>query len=167
MADDPADRPALDTADPARSTNPAAVPTRRPGGARRRRVAGGRPHNVPVRFSKDEYKLLRDRAAAVGLTPSAFLAAAAEPRDRLGLGRMSGEERRAWASELAAVRRLLAAVGNNLNQLARAANSGAAVDRTEAAATIDACDRAVHRVDQVLDQLHAGRPTTGPARTSG
>lgn len=141
----------------ATSDKPAA-PGRRTGGARRRRVAGGRRHNVPVRFSEDEYEALRTRAAAAGLTPSAYLAAAAEPRDRLGRTTMSGEERRVWASELMATRRLLAATGNNLNQLARAANSGAAVDRAGAAASIGACDRVVDRIDALLDRLQAGRP---------
>jgi hypothetical protein len=70
---------------------------------------------------------------------------------------MPVEERRAWASELMAVRRLIAATGNNLNQLARAANSGAAVDRGQAAAAIGACDHAVNRATAVLEQLHATR----------
>lgn len=149
--------PAAGRGGPPAGAQPARRPPR-PTGQRRRRITGGRPHRVPVRFSAEEYAALRARAAAAGLTPAAYLAAAVEPRDRLGLARMSGEERKGWAAELAAVRRLTAAVGNNLNQLARAANSGADIDRGQAAATIRACDRAVERVGDVLDQLHAGRP---------
>lgn len=126
--------------------------------ARRRRVAGGRPHEITVSLSGDELALVQAHAAAAGLSVGAYLGAAgAYARDGLNVAGMSAEERRGWAAELMAVRRYLAAVGNNLNQLARAANAGSAVDRGAAAATVEACRRAVARTDGVLDQLHGGR----------
>jgi Bacterial mobilisation protein (MobC) len=125
--------------------------------SRRRRLPGGRPHNLRVRLSEAEYESVQSRAGAAGLSVAAYLAAAAEPRGPLGVTHMPAEERRAWASELMAVRRLVAAVGNNVNQLARAANSGAAVDPDEVRAVLEACDRVVTRTATVLDQLGAGR----------
>ena len=67
----------------------------------------------------------------------------------------SGEsttERRAVIAELLAVRRLLAAVSNNVNQLARHANSGDEFPE-EAAATLQAVRRLVPRIDAAADAL--------------
>ena len=110
-----------------------------------------------VRLSDAEFASVQARAEAAGLSVAAYLAAAAEPRGPLGVAHMPAGERRAWASELMAVRRLVAAVGNNLNQLARASNSGAEVDPGEARAVLDACDRVVARTGDVLDHLGAGK----------
>lgn len=145
---------------PAEPSEPgsAAAPARpRRTGARRRRVPGGRPYTVSVDLSEDEFRSISERASEVGLSIGAYIAAAAEPRTSFGIAGMPAMERRAWATELMAVRQLLAAAGNNVNQLAAAANSGARVDPGTANATINACDRAAARVTELLDRLLGGR----------
>lgn len=133
-------------------------PTRPPRSrARRRRTPGGRPHYVTVRLSEEEFETVSARAADAGLSAGAFLAGAADSRTGLGVSGMSAAERRGWATELMAVRRLLAATGNNINQLARASNSGVAVNAGVTAAAIRADDRARARLAEILDQLHGGR----------
>lgn len=153
-------------ADASEPGSAAAPVSSRRAGARRRRVPGGRPYTVSVDLSEDEFRSITERASEVGLSVGAYIAAAAEPRTSLGIAGMPAAERRAWASELMAVRQLLAAVGNNTNQLARAANSGARVDPGAAAATISACDRAAARVTELLERLLGGR-TGQAARRSG
>ena len=73
--------------------------------------------------------------------------------------------------ELFAVERLLAAVSNNVNQVARHANAGAEFP-AEAHAVLDAVRRLVPRIDQVIDELGmtvskhavASRPRDGDQR---
>lgn len=158
--------------DPAGSASPGSRPSTDPDGARtdpprpapgtpltrRRRVTGGRSHVPQVRFSDAEFEVVQQNADAAGLTVSGYLALAAEPRGPLGVAQMPVAERRAWASELMAVRLLAANIANNLNQLARSANSGAAVDPIQAAAVLTACRRVIGRAESVLGQLQAGKP---------
>lgn len=123
-----------------------------PNGARRRRrvESGGRPNQVKVRFTDEELARVRSRAAEVGLTAASYLAEIGQaarpglptpageqatgatgivvpaPRERLVIERGGGfgvMERRALATELAAVRRILSGVATNLNQMAKIANS--------------------------------------------
>lgn len=93
-----------------------------------------------------EYQRLARGAAACGMSIAAFLARAglnaARDLDRTA-AEVAGE--REVVSELFALRRHLGQIGNNLNQVAKAANSGA--DAPHATAVLAAVERAAQRVD--------------------
>jgi hypothetical protein len=68
------------------------------------------------------------------------------------------EHRDALVDELAALRTQLARVGNNLNQLTRAANSGMVPHLEELAPVLARVRGVVHRIDQAADALVTRRP---------
>jgi len=121
---------------------------------RQRREEGGRRHRPTVKLSDREYAVISARAESLGISVPRLLVESA----------MAGSvqpvtERHALYSQLIAARRTLAALGNNLNQIARAANSGAAVPPEVAAAAAHVI-AAVGRVDLVAGQLFSGRSRT-------
>lgn len=75
---------------------------------------GGRTERVYVRLTTAEAAALADRAAAAGLSVSDYVRTTALGADPT--------RRRAMPADVAQVVRHLSAVGNNLNQLARACN---------------------------------------------
>ncbi len=113
-----------------------------------------RVHVCSVRLNDDEKTQLAAAATAARTTLPAFLArsalAAADDLDNTAAA-IAG--RRELVSEFFAARRHLGHVGNNLNQVARALNSGA--QPAELDAVIAATQRAVQRVQDVTDQLLA------------
>ena len=88
----------------------------RPGG-RLRRLAGGRQGVVKVRLSARELGLLEARAAAAGVSKQRFMVELATK------GNWAPAERHALYRVLYAVQGLTSGVANNLNQLARVANT--------------------------------------------
>jgi hypothetical protein len=66
-------------------------------------------------------------------------------------------ERHAAMTEFAGARRLLAAAGNNLNQVARVANSTGRVP-SDGPAVVAAVARVLGRLDRALDRLSVARP---------
>ncbi len=118
-------------------------------GRRRRRanVAGGRVHAHLVRVTAEEHDALVQSAEAQQVSVPRLLVESALSE--------SGEtpaQRQAAMVELFAVRRLLAAVSNNLNQVARHANAGEDFP-ADAAVVLGAVRRIVGRIDQVIDGL--------------
>ncbi|MFD3488764.1 plasmid mobilization protein [Streptomyces sp. NPDC058665] len=105
-----------------------------------------RIHQPSCRMNDTEYRLLASGAAACGMSIAAFLARAGRTAAR-DLGRTAAEVagEREVVNELFALRRHLGQIGNNLNQVAKAANSGA--DAIQASAVLDAVERAARRVD--------------------
>lgn len=105
-----------------------------------------RMHQPSCRMNDREYRLLADGATACGMSIAAFLARAglnaARDLDRTA-AEVAGE--REIVSELFGLRRHLGQIGNNLNQVATAANSGA--DVLHATGVLDAVERAARRVD--------------------
>ncbi|WP_405674753.1 MobC family plasmid mobilization relaxosome protein [Streptomyces sp. NBC_01511] len=105
-----------------------------------------RMHQPSCRMNDTEYQRLARGAAACGMSIAAFLARAglnaARDLDRTA-AEVAGE--REVVSELFALRRHLGQIGNNLNQVAKAANSGA--DAPHATAVLAAVERAAQRVD--------------------
>jgi len=100
-----------------------AGPESRPKG-RVRRVREAEPRRVDqqVKLTKDEREQLRARSGELGVSvPRLMVESALE-------GRETPPERRQQIAELFEVRRLLATVANNVNQLARAANISGQVD---------------------------------------
>ncbi|WP_051752891.1 plasmid mobilization protein [Streptosporangium amethystogenes] len=92
-------------------------PARRPP-VRQRREPGGRPHKHSVRMSDAEQAIVDARAGQAGVSVPRFLVEAGLAGDAA-----SASQLRANAAELLAARRLVAAVGVNLNQLAKVANA--------------------------------------------
>jgi len=120
--------------------------------SRRRRVVGGRQHRHVVRVTPEEEARLLAKALAHHISVPKLLVESA-------LAPSTGEtltERHAAITELFAVHRLLAAVSNNLNQIARATNVTGEV-HDELRATIAAVRKTSFRLDDVADVLGAGQ----------
>ncbi len=120
--------------------------------ARRRRanVAGGRQHRHEVKVTPEEEALLVQRAEAEHVSVARLLVETA-------LAGPAGEtitERRQAMAELFGVHRLLAAVSNNVNQIARATNATGEL-QAELEGTLVAVRRTAARVDAVLEGLSA------------
>ncbi|MFC3687310.1 hypothetical protein [Aquipuribacter hungaricus] len=131
-------------------------------------------------MSEEEFVQLSARAVAAGLSVPAWLVAAGmadrgarapraageseEPGEQrgpsLGGGSMGALERRAWAAELVAVRRLARGVATNVNQLAAGYNATGAV-APEAGAVLDAARRVMDRMDALGALLSGGGSAAG------
>lgn len=96
--------------------------------------------------------MLAQLAAAQGVTVPRLLVESALAGDRA-----TGAQRRDAIIELFAVRRLLAAVSNNVNQVARHANAGEEFP-ADAHAVLDAVRRLVPRISAAAEALAAPVP---------
>ncbi|KWX05991.1 hypothetical protein TH66_00310 [Carbonactinospora thermoautotrophica] len=117
---------------------------RRRGTGRLRRQPGGRRNVVFVRLSDEEKEKIAARAEALGVSIQRLLVESA-----LAGSAQTVTERRALVAELLGVRRLVAALGNNINQLARVANATGAAP-PELAAAAAAVARAMARLDATV-----------------
>lgn len=119
---------------------------------RQANVLGGRPVRRVVKLSASEDAALMVAAAELGVTVPRFLKESA-----LAVSRgESATERRALITELFGVQRHLAAVGNNLNQIARGVN----IDGTVREDLVDALQHlrgTLRDADQVLELLALDR----------
>ena len=118
--------------------------------ARRRRanVAGGRQHRHEVKVTPEEEAILLQLAEAQRVTVPRLLVEAA-------LSAPTGEspsERRNAIAELFGLHRLLAALSNNVNQMARVTNATGNV-HTEMVETLRAVRRTAERIDGAIDGL--------------
>ncbi|MGW6132370.1 MobC family plasmid mobilization relaxosome protein [Cellulomonas sp. NPDC055163] len=125
-----------------------ALPARRFGRRRQANVAGGRPKAYKVTVSDEENDRLVALAGEAGTTVPRLLVESALADRSAG----SVSERRNAAAELFRVYRLLAAVSNNVNQIARATNATGEVHE-ELVATLAAVRRTAERVDGVIEGL--------------
>lgn len=116
----------------------------RPGGrVRRGREAEPRRVYQQVKLTGGERELLRARAAELGVSvPRLLVESALE-------GRETSTERRQQVAGLFEVRRLLATVANNVNQLARSANVSGEV------AVGERLERTLVEVDELLLRIRA------------
>lgn len=117
-----------------------------------------RSYVCSVRLNDTEKHLLVDAAAAARTSLPAFLARAALAAARdpeSAAGSIAGE--RELISEIFASRRHLGHVGNNLNQLARAVNSGDHPSDAQFDAALNAVRRATERVQIATDKLLESR----------
>ncbi|WP_425424524.1 plasmid mobilization protein [Streptomyces katrae] len=107
-----------------------------------------------VRMDDDEHALVATAAKAVGVTVAGFFAKAAlkEAHDpHTSAAAIAG--RRETVIKLFTARRHLAQIGNNLNQLTRAVNSGGRPTDIQLDAVLDSVRRASARVQDATDQL--------------
>lgn len=118
--------------------------------ARRRRenAPGGRRRRHSVLVTPEEEGLLVRLAAEQGVTVPRLLVEAATA-ERVG---ETASDRRELLTELFGVHRALGAVGNNLNQLTRAANATGDL-AVELEHTLAAVRRQLVRLDDTLDGL--------------
>jgi hypothetical protein len=131
------------------------------GRRRRPRVAGGRTGNHRVRVSAEEEAVLQQLAAAQGVDVVELLVESALAGDR-----ETAAMRREAMAELFRVAKLLGSISNNVNQLARHANSGPTFP-ADAAATLAAVRRLLPRVEETIDGLGVtaqSRVFAGPVR---
>lgn len=124
-----------------------------PGGrlfARRRRanVDGGRQHRHEVKVSPEEEGMLLRIAAAQHVTIPRLLVESALS----SATSVTPTERRNAMAELFAIHRLLAAVSNNVNQMARVTNATGEV-QSELSVTLAAVRRTAERIDAAIDGL--------------
>lgn len=125
-----------------------------PGGrlfTRRRRanVDGGRQHEHKVKVSPEEEGLLARLAQAQRVTVPRLLV---ESALAVAAGAETPTERRDAMVELFAVHRLLAAISNNVNQMAKATNATGEV-QAELVQTLRAVRRVAERIDLAIDGL--------------
>ena len=117
---------------------------------RRANASEARTHLHPVRVSEEEKQALLVRAAEQNVSVSRLLVESALA------GGEAPEGRRAVMAELFALRRLLATVANNVNQVAKATNISGTVPDSAAGTLADARDL-MARIDVALDQLGGAR----------
>lgn len=115
---------------------------------RRANVTGGRHARHEVKVSAEEEGRLLRLALAQGVTIPRLLV-------ETTLAREAGEtvtERRNAITKLFELHRLLAAVSNNVNQIAKATNATGEW-QVETTAALDAVRRTAQRIDDAVDEL--------------
>ncbi|WP_218714245.1 MobC family plasmid mobilization relaxosome protein [Arthrobacter sp. BF1] len=118
---------------------------------RRRRVLGGRQHRHVVRVTPEEEARLLSLALEYHVSVPKLLvdSALAGGADAAAV---NASERKELLVQLFGAHRLLAGIANNVNQIARQANSTSEIP-AETNATLAAARRAAERIDELCDQL--------------
>ncbi|REE98989.1 mobilization protein MobC [Thermomonospora umbrina] len=111
------------------------------------RHPGGRKRAVKVLLTEEERATIVRRAEAARVSIPRLLVEAA-----LSGNARTATERRAIVIEVLAVRRLVAALGNNVNQLAKVANSTGEIP-DQLPAVLDAVQRVLDRLDATASEL--------------
>lgn len=123
----------------------------RTGARRLMRAEGGRRHVITVRVTDAELEAISTRAIGAGVSRQRLMVEAALARvDEAGPA-MTASERRALVVELLAARRQVAGLATNINQIAKAANSGHPPD--DLATALRAIHRTLERLDTAVDAL--------------
>ena len=133
------------------------VPAASRGATRRHRVEGGRRLVVKIRFSEAERDAIAVRAASAHVSIPRFMVDSSLARGPQAAVPVQ------LAAEVASLRRLVANLANNINQIARRLNSGGGWDGSVTAAA-DSVRRAMNRLDLALAWFDSPRL---PARRSG
>lgn len=116
--------------------------------ARRRRVEGGRQARHVVRVSPEEEGMLLRLAKAQHVSVPRLLVESA-------IAAEAGEtvtQRKQAMAELFTLHRLLAAISNNVNQMAKATNATGEL-HAELRSTVAAVKRTAERIDDAIDGL--------------
>ncbi|WP_422781745.1 plasmid mobilization relaxosome protein MobC [Plantibacter sp. Mn2098] len=117
------------------------------GKRRRDNVAGGRKHSHRVMVTPEEEGMLQARAQALHVTvPRLLIEAALSPAGE------TPADRRNLAAELLGVRALLRAVSNNVNQIAKHANTTGDLP-ANTTATVRAVDDLSARIDEIVRRV--------------
>lgn len=124
-------------------------------GRRARRADAPRRHRVNLSLNDVERQAVEEAAATEGLSVGAFAAQAAVAVARGQITPIPTDDRERLA-ELVHARVALSRIGTNLNQLARAANSGASVPAAQLDVVLDRVQRAVARLDDASVRMMPG-----------
>ncbi|MBH1934128.1 plasmid mobilization relaxosome protein MobC [Streptomyces sp. AV19] len=119
-----------------------------PPGGRNKRHSGGRQHKTKVLMNKEEAEIVKARSIVLGVSAPRVLLESA-----IGVPPFTKTERQALIGELLAVRRLLANMTNNVNQIARALNMDVEVPGSQISGVLAASAKAVARVEDAVDRL--------------
>jgi hypothetical protein len=117
--------------------------------SRQQRVPGGRKNTAKVLMSDDEYELIATRAAKIGVSIPRLLVETAIAAQDLTL-----TERRALLSELLMLRRMLATITEELQQLTARTNSAGQPPATDSATRRIAL--VATRLDRAVKELLPG-----------
>lgn len=119
------------------------------GPERRKRVLGGRhAARYNVKVTAAEGGVLERIAAVQHVSVPRLLVEAAMSSEL----RETPTERKAAMAELFALHRLLAAISNNVNQIAKVANATGEI-QGELRSTLDAVRRTAERIDEAIDGM--------------
>jgi hypothetical protein len=136
-------------------------PRRRATGRDRRHLTPGRPRQIKIRYTDDEYATLADAARLAGLTPTGYAAEAALAASRDAAPPSTAPWRLALA-ELMAARGQVRRFGSNVNQAARALNAlGEAPEWLDRAMAVT--ERAVARLDEAAASVAAAARADRPS----
>lgn len=123
-------------------------------GRRDRSKSGRRPLTVQVRVSEEERSELAEQAAAQGVSIQRYLLECAAAVRSGGIPVETASARQEWIASVLGLRRLLATVANNVNQVAKVANAGGLpMAQREAVATFQAARRASDRLYDLADEV--------------
>lgn len=140
-----------------RSKSPAAPPARTPRRRSRNAAPRLRRQKITIRLSVSERAEIAAAARVRAVTVARFLAGAGLAAARGDTAVEPAERRDALIDELTALRAQLARVGNNINQLARLANSGVVPHADGLALALARLRRTTRRIDETADTLVARR----------
>lgn len=127
-------------------------------GRRDRSKDGRRPVAVKLRLTDQERDWLAEQAAAQGVSIQRYLLECATAVQAGGVGAETTSARQEWMASVLGLRRLLANVANNVNQVAKVANAGGLpMAQREAVATFQAARRASERLYDLADEVLAKR----------
>jgi hypothetical protein len=139
------------------------VPAACRGSARRHRVEGGRRRELKIRFTDAELDAITARAADAYVSVQRFMVSSSLARRPLPAVPVQ------LTAEVASLKRLIANLANNINQIARRLNSGGAPDAALPAAAASIC-RAMNRLEVALawfDTPQAATSSTPGQQGSG
>jgi hypothetical protein len=123
-------------------------------GRRERSKDGRRPAGVLLRLTNQERSALAERAEAQGISIQRYLLECAAAMESGAIPVETATMRREFATEMIGLRRLLANLANNMNQIAKVANSGGiTVVQAEAVAAFQASRQASDRIFDLVDGL--------------
>lgn len=126
-----------------------AVPARRD-----RSAAGRRPAGVLIRLTDRERDTVASRAAAQGISVQRYLLECAAAVEASGRVVETKTQRDEFLREMLDLRRLLANVANNVNQIARVANAGGfAAEADRSVVAFEAAGRASEQIYILVDKM--------------
>lgn len=146
------EQPETDAREPSRSTRSTrstrSAPTRRTG-RRLNSAEGARGNVVKIRLSDQEYVEIKALAAAMKCSPQRVYTSSVASNGAV-FGRLAVVKQSGLVADLHGANRMLAAVGRNLNQVARGVNAGGEVGE-DVEHTLAAVRECVERINAVLD----------------
>jgi hypothetical protein len=140
--------------------SPRPVPAACRGAARRHRVEGGRHLALKIRFTEAELEAVTVRAADAHVSVQRFMVGSALARGSQPTFPVQ------VAAEVASLKRLIANLANNINQIARRLNSGGSPG-ADLPAALGSVRRAMNRLDVAIAWFDSPQATSSTAGQRG